>query len=431
MQAVCFDVDCTLTTGDGLDLLAEWKGVGEQVARITARAMDGDVSLERALQERLEAIDCSPGDIRDFLASCPPEQRLVPGAARLVAALQARGVAVYLISGGFRELTLPVARALGVPKENVFANRMLWRLADDDMEEEEEQEEGGAAQEEEASDGGTTTTPPRRGGSNNHHNNSRSSSSSSNGMFAPTRLAGFDLSEPTARNQGKPAAIRLIRRRNPYSTVVMVGDGITDLEAVQESGGADLFIGYGGVVQRPPVAAGADWFVLSHDQLIAALRRYRVAMVGSGAWASAAVRLVAQNTAGERDAADRFVDEVRMWVYEGEEACAAINASHENAAYLPGVPLGDNVVAGEFAFFVSSVLFFCWGRRAAQNPSPPFLAPLPPRKKINPPHPPLPILPPPPPPPIAKTPTSKTSRATPTCSSSASPTSLCAPPASA
>jgi hypothetical protein len=28
----------------------------------------------------------------------------------------------------------------------------------------------------------------------------------------------------------------------------MVGDGITDLEAVQETGAADLFIGYGGVV---------------------------------------------------------------------------------------------------------------------------------------------------------------------------------------
>ncbi len=28
--------------------------------------------------------------------------------------------------------------------------------------------------------------------------------------------------------------------------VVMVGDGITDLEAVQESGGADMFVGFGG-----------------------------------------------------------------------------------------------------------------------------------------------------------------------------------------
>lgn len=41
----------------------------------------------------------------------------------------------------------------------------------------------------------------------------------------------------------------------------MVGDGITDLEAVQETGAADLFIGYGGVVVRPffqPSVANAD-----------------------------------------------------------------------------------------------------------------------------------------------------------------------------
>jgi hypothetical protein len=40
--------------------------------------------------------------------------------------------------------------------------------------------------------------------------------------------------------QGKPAAIARIRQRNPYNTVVMIGDGITDLEAVQVSGRAGL-----------------------------------------------------------------------------------------------------------------------------------------------------------------------------------------------
>jgi glycerol-3-phosphate dehydrogenase (NAD+) len=40
-------------------------------------------------------------------------------------------------------------------------------------------------------------------------------------------------------------------------------------------------------------------------------------MVGSGAWACAALRIVAANCAA-RDPADEFVDEVRMWVYEEE-----------------------------------------------------------------------------------------------------------------
>jgi phosphoserine phosphatase len=36
-------------------------------------------------------------------------------------------------------------------------------------------------------------------------------------------------------------------------------------------GGADLFICYGGVVARPAVVAGADWFVTSFKDLIETL----------------------------------------------------------------------------------------------------------------------------------------------------------------
>ncbi len=34
-SAVCFDVDCTVANNDQLDLLAEWMGVGQQVAALT------------------------------------------------------------------------------------------------------------------------------------------------------------------------------------------------------------------------------------------------------------------------------------------------------------------------------------------------------------------------------------------------------------
>jgi len=52
---------------------------------------------------------------------CTPQ-----GIERLVKLLQRRGVAIYLISGGFREIIIPIANLLGIPKENVFANRMNW-----------------------------------------------------------------------------------------------------------------------------------------------------------------------------------------------------------------------------------------------------------------------------------------------------------------
>ncbi|GIL57042.1 hypothetical protein Vafri_12308 [Volvox africanus] len=298
VDAVCFDVDCTITVNDSLDLLADFMGVKEQVEELTNKAMDGSLSLERALEERLNIINCSPQDIKNFIAAHPPSSRLAPGIKELIRALQARGVAIYLISGGFRELTLPIASYLGIPKSNVFANRMNWQWDDETGE--------------------------------------------------PTKLVGFDMSEPTAHNQGKPEAIARIRQRNPYKTVVMIGDGITDLEAVQITGGADLFIGYGGVVERPAVAAEAEWYVYDYKMLVDSLRRFRAAMIGSGAWACAAVRMMAQNTLAD-DPADDFVDEIKMWVYEedyeGRKLTEVINETHENPKYFPGFDLGVNVKA--------------------------------------------------------------------------------------
>jgi len=52
--------------------------------------------------------------------------------------------------------------------------------------------------------------------------------------------------------------------------MVMVGDGATDLEARRE-GGADIFIGYGGTVVRPSIAAQADWYVYGIQELTDAL----------------------------------------------------------------------------------------------------------------------------------------------------------------
>lgn len=92
------------------------------------QAMDGAMSLEDALRKRLSIIDCRPHDIAQFIKAHPPASRLTEvcilpdsvlvkisvmlqrsmlpplrqGIAELVTALLSRGVAVYLISGGFR-----------------------------------------------------------------------------------------------------------------------------------------------------------------------------------------------------------------------------------------------------------------------------------------------------------------------------------------
>lgn len=299
-EAVCFDVDCTVTKQDALDDLAEFLGCGEEVSRsLTNAAMDGEMQLDNALQKRLEIMDATVDKLTDYVKSRPAGERLTPGIKRLINELQARNVEVFFISGGFRELILPVADVLNIPRENIFVNRFVY-MADDDM----------------GKDGNPNI-----------------------------RVRGFDPNEPTSHDGGKPEAIRKIREMKPFQTVVMVGDGITDLEAVQETGGADLFVGYGGVVERAVVKENADWWITSHDELTDALPRLKVAVVGSGAWACAATQMVSAACRSK----PIFQERIDMWVFEeecdGGKLSDKMNELHENPKYMSGVNYGDNVVA--------------------------------------------------------------------------------------
>ena len=207
-------MDSTVCTDEGIDELAAFCGAGEAVAALTARAMGGAMPLQDALAARLDLIRPSRARVDAFLAAHPP--RLSPGIRELVDALHARGTAVFLVSGGFTQMIFPVADALHIARERVFANTLLFDAATGDA-------------------------------------------------------AGFDRTAFTARSGGKAAATAHIRAAHGYAPLLMIGDGATDLEA-RAPGGADVFIGYGGVAQRPVVMEGADWFVTSFDPLIAALR---------------------------------------------------------------------------------------------------------------------------------------------------------------
>jgi phosphoserine phosphatase len=81
---------------------------------------------------------------------------------------------------------------------------------------------------------------------------------------ATGNYAGYDTTYPTTRSGGKPEIIRALKREFAPSRVVMVGDGVSDLETKTE---VDLFIGFGRYAARDKVRAGAAHFVLSLDQI--------------------------------------------------------------------------------------------------------------------------------------------------------------------
>lgn len=81
---------------------------------------------------------------------------------------------------------------------------------------------------------------------------------------------GFDKTAPTSRDGGKPAVVTALKAERGLTPITMIGDGVTDMQARPP---ADAFIGFGGIVARPPVQKGADLFVVSFHDLLRELER--------------------------------------------------------------------------------------------------------------------------------------------------------------
>ncbi|HFI0105800.1 TPA: phosphoserine phosphatase SerB [Streptococcus suis] len=113
------DVDSTLILEEGIDLLGEEAGVGEQVAAITERAMRGELDFEEALRERVALLKGLPISVFDNIME---KIHFTPGAIELIKELKARGFKIAVVSGGFHETVDRLAAELDL--DYVRANRL-------------------------------------------------------------------------------------------------------------------------------------------------------------------------------------------------------------------------------------------------------------------------------------------------------------------
>jgi phosphoserine phosphatase len=104
------DMDSTILTGETLDELAGFAGMGETIAAITRRAMNGELEFKAALRERVAMLK---GLDLGVLEKTWQQVRLTPGARELVATMRAKGALTALVSGGFTFFTRRVAAELG------------------------------------------------------------------------------------------------------------------------------------------------------------------------------------------------------------------------------------------------------------------------------------------------------------------------------
>ena len=163
-----FDVDSTLVTIEGIDVLA---GGNPEIARLTEAAMNGEVPVDAVYAKRLEIIrptrDAVDALGKLYIAS------IVNGVEAAFAKLRAAGAEIHLVTAGIAQAIRPLAAHLGIQERAVHA--VLMRFDD--------------------------------------HGN----------------YVDFDRQSPLTRTGGKEIAVRDIRAR-AKGKAAFVGDGVTDLE---------------------------------------------------------------------------------------------------------------------------------------------------------------------------------------------------------
>jgi len=111
MRLVVMDVDSTLIAGEVIDLLAARAGCADQMAKITEATMRGELDFTASVRERvgmLAGLDAGAlDDVREQL-------RLAPGGWTLIRTLHRLGYRCGIVSGGFTQITGPLAAELGI-----------------------------------------------------------------------------------------------------------------------------------------------------------------------------------------------------------------------------------------------------------------------------------------------------------------------------
>ena len=209
-----FDFDSTLVRIETLEALAELSLAAApdaderkaKIAELTEKAMGGELGFGEALKARLELLGLRKEHV-EALADRILDEATV-SVRRNVDFFERNADRIYILSGGFTEIIAPLADRLGVARDHILANDLVY------------DDEG--------------------------------------------RVTGVDEANPLARENGKPTVINSLNLERP---IVMVGDGWNDAE-VKLSGAADRFYAFTEIVTRPKVVEVADAVASSMDELL-------------------------------------------------------------------------------------------------------------------------------------------------------------------
>ncbi len=213
-EHIIFDFDSTLVGVEGIDVLAEVAlskskrrdVILASIKKLTADAMSGKIAFDLALQKRISYLETDSEMIAQ--AAAVVFQNISPSVIKNVDFFATNSKRILIVSGGFEELIWPVADKLGIPREQVYANKFIYK---------------------------------------------------------GTKIAGVDMSRWTSKAKGK---YQLLKSLELKGKIAVVGDGITDIEMKEYAPEHVTTFAYTEHIARPEVIKGADHVVKSVKDLI-------------------------------------------------------------------------------------------------------------------------------------------------------------------
>ncbi len=204
-SSVVIDVDSTLCGIEGIDWLAARRGphVAHEIARLTERAMTGEIPLDSIYGERLALVRPNAAEIAELGRAYA--DALAPGARESIFRMRGEGIVLALVSGGIRQAILPLALELGFDSDGIHAVPLSF-------------DDRGA-------------------------------------------YVAHDATYPLTSQRGKATVVAGLGLPRPS---LAVGDGATDA-AMRES--TDAFAAFTGFARRDAVVRSADYVVSSFHEL--------------------------------------------------------------------------------------------------------------------------------------------------------------------
>lgn len=212
-----FDFDNTFIKGESLEIVAEValrkhpdrEKILEVMGRLVDESMDGRLSFSESLRQRFSFLELH----RDHLSRSIEILKTRVTASFWVHKNFFRQYreAIYVVSGGFRELILPITSIFGIPDDHVFANEFMFDF----------------------------------------HG----------------KIIGIHEKNPLSQDRGKA---KVVKNLSLHGTGIVLGDGMTDFEILKENPRCRFFA-FTEHVARGEVVKRAERAVSSLDQLFSHL----------------------------------------------------------------------------------------------------------------------------------------------------------------